>query len=106
MRKPEVPSRGWRSVRPYVLLFFLLSAVYHSNLRPIASGDSLPGSLVPFSVWLDGSLRLDRFGPYIHDHVWYGWAVVHQSGGHWYSAYPIAAGLVHHRPAVPHMVVN
>lgn len=81
--------RGRRAV-PYVVLFVALSAVYHSNLRPIASGDSLPGSLVPFSILLDGSITLDRFGPYISEHVWYGRAAVRNVGGHWYSGYPIA----------------
>jgi len=78
------------SVRTYVLLFVVLSAVYHSSLRPIASGDSLPASLIPFSILLDGSITLDRFGPYISEHVWYGSEVVHKTGGHWYSIYPIA----------------
>jgi hypothetical protein len=63
--------------------------VYHSNLRPVASGDSLGPSLVPFSILLDGSITLDRFGPYIHEHVWYGSVVLHKTGQHWYSFYPI-----------------
>ncbi len=78
------------AVRQCVLLFVLLSAVYHSNLRPIASGDSLPASLIPFSILLDGSIALDRFGPYMSQHVRYASAVLHKTGGHWYSAYPIA----------------
>jgi hypothetical protein len=77
-------------VRPYLLLFVFLSVVYHSNLRPVASGDSLPGSLIPFSLVLDRSITLDRFGPYIDQHVWYGSAIVHKTGQHWYSVYPIA----------------
>jgi len=48
----------------YVAFFTLLSVVYHSNLRPIASGDSLQASLIPFSIILDGSITLDRFGPH------------------------------------------
>jgi hypothetical protein len=71
-------------------LFLLLSAVYHSNLRPIASGDSLPSSLIPFSILLDGSIALDRFGPYISEHVWYSSAVLYKTDRHWYSVYPIA----------------
>lgn len=80
-------------LRQYVLLFVCLSALYHSNLRPIAAGDSLGASLIPFSVTLDRSLSLDRFGPYLQGHTWYGGGVVHQSGGHWYSLYPIAGPL-------------
>ena len=62
---------------------------YHSNLRPIASGDSLPAALIPFSILLDHSVTLDRFGPYLRDHVWYAKSVTRQEGGHWYSSYPI-----------------
>lgn len=75
--------------RPYVLLFLLLTVVYHSNLRPIPSGDTLPGSLIPFSILLDHSLTLDRFGPYMTEHISYGSDVLHKSGPHWYSVYPI-----------------
>ncbi len=78
------------AVRTYLPLFVLLSAVYHSNLRPVASGDSLPASLIPFSILLDGSITLDRFGPYMEQHVWYSSAVLHKTEGHWYSFYPIA----------------
>src|ERR1700674_4279934 len=78
-----------RAIRPYVLLFVLLSVVYHSNLRPVASGDSLPASLIPFSILLDGSITLDRFGPYVSEHIWYSAAVLRKTGRHWYSVYPI-----------------
>ncbi len=78
------------AVGTYLPLFVLLSAVYHSNLRPVASGDSLPASLIPFSILLDGSITLDRFGPYMEQHVWYSSAVLHKTEGHWYSFYPIA----------------
>jgi hypothetical protein len=77
-------------VRTYILMFVLLLVVYNSNLRPIAAGDSLPASLIPFSILLDGSITLDRFGPYISENVWYGSTVIHKSGNHWYSVYPIA----------------
>ena len=79
-----------RAAQPYALLFVLLLVVYHSNLRPIAAGDSLPASLIPFSILLDGSITLDRFGPYLTEHVWYGPEVLHKVGGHWYSWYPVA----------------
>ena len=90
MNGRQAPSSRKRVARKYVLLFVLLSAVYHSNLRPVASGDSLGASLIPFSILLDGSITLDRFGPYVSEHVWYGPAVLRKTGGHWYSAYPIA----------------
>ncbi len=78
----------------YVILFVLLSVVYHSNLRPVASGDSLPASLIPFSVILDKSISLDRFGPYITEHVWYASEAILNKGGHWYSRYPITGPLL------------
>lgn len=78
-----------RARRPYLWLFLLLSAVYHSNLRPIASGDSFGAALIPFSLWLDGSVALDRFAPFANAHVPYAGSVLHDSGGHWYSAYPV-----------------
>jgi hypothetical protein len=86
---PRTISEGAGIKRP-ILLFLLLSAVYHSNLRPIAGSDSFPSALVPFSLWLDGSPRLDRFGPYVRDHIPYATSVVRETAGHWYSTYPIA----------------
>jgi hypothetical protein len=76
------------------VLFLRLFVIYHSNLRPVASGDSLPGSLIPFSLLLDGSITLDRFGPYLEGQVAYGQSVVHKAGGHWFSWYPIAGPLL------------
>jgi hypothetical protein len=77
-----------RRARPYALLFLTLTAIYHSNLRPVAAGDSLPAALIPFSVVLDHSITLDRFGPWFQDHPTY--RVTHRSHGHWYSVYPVA----------------
>lgn len=75
--------------RGYTILWIVLSLVYHSNLRPIASGDSLPAALLPFSILLDHSVRLDRFAPFLTGHVWYAKLVLHPVEGHWYSSYPI-----------------
>ena len=76
--------------RDCALFFLALTFLYHSNLRPVASGDSLPGSLVPFSLMLDGSVTLDRFGPWIEEHVPYSGQIVRPHGGHWMSYYPVA----------------
>jgi hypothetical protein len=89
MERLRPPSTHQRNIRRYVLLFVLLSVIYHSNFRLVASGDSLPASLIPFSIVLDGSITLDRFGPYINEHVRYGPAVIRRTGRHWYSVYPI-----------------
>jgi hypothetical protein len=86
----ERPRRAAARYRPYVLLFLGLSVVYHSNLRPIASGDSLPSALIPLSVVLDGSIRLDRFGPWLRANFPQPDAILHETQGHFYSWYPIA----------------
>lgn len=80
--------------RGYLLLFLALNLLYHSNLRPIASGDSLPAALTPIAMLLDGSPRLDRFAGHLNSKVWYAGAVLRESGGHWYSVYPIAGPLL------------
>jgi hypothetical protein len=77
-------------LRGYAWLFVALTFIYHSNLRPVAAGDSLPAALVPFSVLLDHSVTLDRFGPWIQQHVPYAPQVLRTHGGHWYSVYPVA----------------
>jgi hypothetical protein len=83
------PSGLKQGVRPFVLLFALLTIIYHSNLRPVASADSIPASLIPFSILLDGTVTLDRFAPFLIANVPFGSAVLRRSGGHWYSVYPI-----------------
>src|SRR5262245_57020438 len=79
-----------RPARRYILLFVILNCVYHSNLRPVASGDSLPAALIPLSILLDGSVTLNRFGPWLDAHVPYARDVLVQSHGNWYSRYPVA----------------
>jgi hypothetical protein len=81
-------------LRPYVLLFLALSVVYHANLRPVDSGDALPGSLVPFAIFLDHTVSLDRFAPWIHDHVQHAGGIVYASHGHYFSLYPIGGALL------------
>ena len=79
-----------RAARRYILLFAVLTIIYHSNLRPVASGDSLPAALIPFSLWLDGSIALNRFGPWMDRQVPYGRDVLIETRGNWYSRYPVA----------------
>jgi len=81
-------------LRPYLLLFLALTVVYHANLRPVDSSDSLPGSLIPFALFLDHTVTLDRFVPWLSKHVWYAPFVVHQAHGHYFSGYPIGAPLL------------
>lgn len=63
---PSVGRRGpWRWLRspraaPLLLVLACL-VVYNANGRLIASGDTLPARLIPFSILLDGTVTLDRF---------------------------------------------
>jgi hypothetical protein len=81
-------------LRPYILLFLALTVVYHANLRPVDSGDALPGSLIPFAILLDHTVSLDRFVPWLRAHVWYTPGVIHQAHGHYFSFYPIGGPLL------------
>jgi hypothetical protein len=81
-------------IRPYVLLFLALNVVYHANLRPVDSGDALPASLVPFALLLDHTVTLDRFVPWLRGHVWFTRSVIHESHGHFFSAFPIGGPLL------------
>ena len=83
-----------KSRRPYILLFAALTIIYHSNLRPVASGDSLPASLVPFSLLFDQRINLDRSGPWLRAHVPYASWVLVTSGGHYYSYTPVAGAVL------------
>jgi len=81
-------------LRPSILLFLGLTVVYHANLRPIDASDSLPASLVPFSVALDHSITLDRFDPWLRANVWYAPAILRRAHGHTFSSYPIGSALL------------
>ncbi|MGE5645223.1 MAG: hypothetical protein ACM336_05465 [Acidobacteriota bacterium] len=88
--------RRWRlrSQALPVVLFVLLALLYHSNGRPIAAGDSLPCSLIPFSLLMDHSANLDRFGPSLWANRAYSRGIVIFRNGHYHSFYPIAQGVL------------
>jgi hypothetical protein len=81
-------------LRPYVLLFFGLTVVYHANLRPVDSGDALPASLVPFAIFIDHTITLDRFAPWLRGHVWYASNAIHQAHGNSFSDFPLGTPLL------------
>src|SRR5690348_3466219 len=81
-------------MRPYVLLFCALNVVYHANLRPIDASDTLPASLIPFSLALHHSVTLDHFMPWLRRHVWYTPYVTHKAHGYRFSSYPIGTPLL------------
>jgi hypothetical protein len=55
----------------------------------IASGDTAPAAVLPFSVYLDGNLRLDRLAGWFQQRYQGKAYFLYSSGGHVYSAYPI-----------------
>ena len=82
-----VPKPAW-------LIFLASFVVYQANLRPVASLDSLPAALLPFSILLDGSLHLDRFAPYLMHGQPRTPYCLHEKNGHYYSTYSIAQPLL------------
>src|SRR5271154_2931994 len=81
-------------LRPYILSFVALTAVYHANLRPIDASDTLPSALIPFALALDHTVALDRFIPWLRAHVWYTRLVTHRAYGHYFSNYPMGGPLL------------
>lgn len=69
-------------------------AVYNLNFQRIASGDTVAAGLIPFSVWLDGSVAADRFYPYIERHLPGQKVAFHVKDGRAYSGFPIALPLL------------
>ena len=84
------PRRLWA-----VLLCAFLFFLYNSNLHKLATGDTIPARLLPFSLLLGGTLYLDKWvEPYLlHRHL-AGPYFVTESRGHWMSSYPILTPLV------------
>jgi hypothetical protein len=84
----------FKRLRRYFWLFAALTLIYHANLRPVDSGDTLPASLIPFAILLDHTVALDRFAPWLKAHVWFAPSVLHASHGHYFSFYPIGTPLL------------
>jgi hypothetical protein len=92
---PEAAAAPERTgaARTAILIFLGLLSVYCSNLRVLATGDSLPTRVLPFSILREGNLDLNEFSwertrngrlPYY----------VVGTGKHLYSASTIATPLV------------
>ncbi len=90
-------------VRDGILLFLIAFFLYNINLRPIASGDSVPAALIPVTLLTEGTLRMDRYSRYYADYcggmyrsqkdipVPY---FFHETRYGIFSAYPVATGLL------------
>jgi hypothetical protein len=76
--------------RPRALIFLVSLLVYNANLRPVASGDSVPAALFPFAVVVDHSLNFDRYRPYCAKTIIPNTYFFRKApDGHRYSLYPI-----------------
>jgi hypothetical protein len=82
------------SARAPVAVFLLALGIYHANLRPVASSDSIGAVLLPFAVTLDKTVRLDRFGPWLHSVLPASRSFLLEKDGHYYSRYPIGQPLL------------
>jgi hypothetical protein len=71
---------------PGFVLFVLCLIVYNSNLRMVASHDSLAPSLIPFGMWRGEGLTLDRYRGAFSPEV--GYSIVRSRTGHSVSLYP------------------
>jgi len=54
-----------KRARPAWLIFLATLFIYQANLRPVASQDSLPAALLPFSILIDRCVHFDRFEPFL-----------------------------------------
>jgi len=79
--------------RSLCLLLLAANGVYHANLRPLSSGDSLPAALIPISLMTGHGVSLDGLGPWVREHVPGAFYVVERRG-RYFSAYPPATGVI------------
>lgn len=98
MIQEVLPLRSWDSEFFYraidaikkhdlFFLFFLIVTIYYLNFRSIPSGDTLPASLLPFSILNQHTLFFDQFSGYIQTIEYAYMFSVHE--GHYVSQYPI-----------------
>jgi len=89
----EKPRRTWP---PFLLLLFVLLALYLSNLRVIASSDTVPSRYLPLNIVLHGNFYLDTWAPkYLKaDYPVGPYCLAMSRRGHLMSAYPIIMPVV------------
>ena len=71
-----------------LFLFIIISIIYNLNLRPISCGDTVPASMLPFSILENRSLFLDQFYLYFKS-AYFPIYFVMETKGHYLSSYPI-----------------
>ena len=75
-----------------IFLFLLITTIYYLNFRSMPSGDTLPASLLPFSILNQQTVFFDQFSGYIHTiKVPYMFSV---HGGHYLSQYPLVLPVI------------
>ena len=84
---------GFISKNDNIFLFCLVYLIYNINFRGIDSGDTVPASLLPFSLLDYHNLYLDKFYHYYYynfDQIWY----FREIKGHYLSIYPIVTPIL------------
>jgi hypothetical protein len=73
-------------------LFTFIYVIYNLNGRPIGSGDTIPASLLPFSILENHNLYLDQFSSYFRmmDQPW----MILERRNHILSLYPIVTPIL------------
>jgi hypothetical protein len=77
-----------------LLLFLLALVVFNLNLRPGLSADTIPTSLLPFSIVTEHRLTLDRYYEWYAEHHRMHPYYFTVTRGHVYSSYPVALPLL------------
>jgi hypothetical protein len=85
---------GLKTSAKVTILFLSALLVFNSNLRLVSSGDTIPASLIPFSLLLDGNLTVDRFYPWYKTHKPEALYMFHEKDNHIYSIYPVGLPLL------------
>lgn len=87
-------SRFIPSLRKHEIFYLFITTyiIYNLNLRPIGSGDTLPATLLPFSILFNHNLYLDQFSNYLIET--YSPYFIIEVKGHYLSSYPIVTPLL------------
>lgn len=75
------------------IIFLVAYLIYNINCRTLGSGDTIPASLLPFSILEHHNIYLDDFYYYYffnYDQIWY----FKEINGHFLSTYPIVTPIL------------
>ncbi len=78
--------------KTHIYIFMLLFIIYNLSFKLFESGDTLPASLLPFSIIGNNNLYLDQFASYFSN-----WPIpwmVQERNGHYISTYPIVTPII------------